>query len=112
MPINTMQDAELWKSVNNIEESVKAKNGVKEDALLELLEEAAAADSDTGGALRATEISDMMGWTLNKTRILIRKLKARDMIEVIPVKFVAIDDVVRPARAYRLIKDDDKALEV
>lgn len=99
-------DADLWRDVNAVEERTERENGIKETALLDLLTQIADSKSETGGALRVTEICDIMGWSLGRVRQQIRKLKERGMIEVVPVMVVAIDDTMRRAKAYRL-KDNE-----
>ena len=98
-------DAELWNSINETEEKTEKENELKESALYDFLTQMAASQDEAGGAFRVTEICDIMGWTKKKTRDRIRKLKEHGLIEIVPVMVKAIDDTMRPAKAYR-IKDD------
>ena len=106
MPIDSM-DAEVWEQADKIDNNVKHEMGIKEDKLLVLLKQAGASKSSTGGALRTVEICKLMGWSDKRVRRQLGILKAQGFIEVVTIQINSVDDIVRPAKAYRILETND-----
>jgi DNA-binding GntR family transcriptional regulator len=99
-----MNDIDIYKQLDAVQESVKTENDKREAQLLELLKAVSTGENDADGALRVVELMELTGWSDTRVRTQLKRLVKLGIVEHVDLRIESLDKKMRPSSGYRLVE--------